>query len=64
MDTKSKEPIYKTVSELSNGGTAEIMRTVSEDNKTVIITRQGKPQAVIISFDKYNKVKYERGIDI
>ena len=64
METKGKEPVYRTVSELSKGGTADIMRAVSDEDKTVIITKQGKPQAVIISFDKYNEIRYERGIDI
>lgn len=61
---KGREPEYRTVSELARGGTPGVIKAVVEEDKTVILTKQGKPQAVIISFDKYNALKYDKGMDI
>ena len=61
---KNKEPEYRAVSELAKGKSPEIIKIVNDEDRPVILTKQGKPTSVIISYERYTKLKYTDNADI
>lgn len=65
--SKKKEPIKQktlyNIAEFNRGQSSKIIRHISEEDETALILKHGKPIAVIISIDKYNKL-LELGTDL
>lgn len=61
---KDRPPEYKNVTDFLRGQASKIFKKVKEDDETVLVTSHGKPTAVIISYDRYTKLKYEDKVDI
>jgi len=57
-------PIYHSVTEFLKGQASRIFKEVNEQDKIVIVNKQNKPQAVVISYDRYKRLKEKEGIDI
>lgn len=60
---KRKLPDYESVTPFLKGQASKILKDVAENDKVLIVQRQNKPQNVIISYDRYKKLK-EEGADI
>lgn len=62
---KSNEiPIYHSVTEFLKGQASRIFSEVNEKDEIVIVNKRNKPQAVIISYDRYIRLKEEKDSDI
>lgn len=62
---KSSEiPVYHSVTEFLKGQASRIFREVSEQDKVVIVNKQNRPQAVVISYDRYKRLKEKEDSDI
>lgn len=62
---KSSEiPVYHSVTEFLKGQASRIFREVSEQDQIVIVNKQNKPQAVVISYDRYKRLKEKERSDI
>ena len=48
---------------IDRGQSSKILREISEDDKTAFIQKNGKPLAVVMSYDRYQRL-YEKGVDI
>lgn len=57
-------PEYHSVTEFLKGQASRIFREVNEDDKIVIVNKQNKPQAVVISYERYIRLKEQEGVDI
>ncbi len=51
------------IAEFNRGQSSKILREISEDDKTAFIQKNGKPLAVVMSYDRYQRL-YEKGVDI
>ena len=56
-------PEMHTMTEMLRGQASKIFDEVSEKNQVVIVNRNSKPCGVIISYDRYKRLKNE-GADI
>lgn len=56
-------PEMHTMTEMLRGQASKIFDDVCEKNQVVIVNRNSKPCGVIISYDRYKKLKNE-GVDI
>ena len=56
-------PDYESVTPFLKGQASKILKDVAENDKVLIVQRQNKPQNVIISYERYKKLK-EEGADI
>lgn len=67
MAKRKKDPVtipdYKTATEFLRGQASKIFEEVAEQDKVVIVNKNSKPHSVIISFERYKKLKDE-GADI
>lgn len=50
-------PEYHSITEFLRGQASRIFSDVKEKDKVVIVNKQNKPQAVIISYDRYIRLK-------
>ena len=57
-------PIYHSVTEFLKGQASRIFREVNAHDKVVIVNKQNKPQVVVISYDRYIRLKEKEGSDI
>lgn len=57
-------PDYRSVTEFLKGQASRIFKEVNEQDKVVIVNKQNKPQAVVISYDRYKRLKEKEGSDI
>lgn len=57
-------PEYRTATQFLRGQASKIFDEVAEQDKVVIVNKHSKPQSVIISYDRYKKLKYDEGMDI
>ncbi|MDD2476430.1 MAG: type II toxin-antitoxin system Phd/YefM family antitoxin [Dysgonamonadaceae bacterium] len=57
-------PIYHSVTEFLKGQASRIFSEVNEKDEIVIVNKRNKPQAVIISYDRYIRLKEEKDSDI
>ncbi len=68
-DNKHISNIYSTlmehinIAEFNRGQSSKILREISEDDKMAFIQKNGKPLAVVMSYDRYQRL-YEKGVDI
>lgn len=60
---KSKIPDYESVTPFLKGQASRIFKDVADKDKVLIVQKQNKPQNVIISYERYKKLKNE-GADI
>lgn len=61
---RSAIPEYHSITEFLRGQASRIFSEVKEDNKVVIVNKQNKPQAVIISYERYIRLKEKNNSDI
>lgn len=63
-DKKIKTPMeHWNIGEFNKGQASKIIRNLSEQDKTAFIQKNGKPIAVIMSYERYQRI-FEQGIDI
>ena len=60
---KSKILDYESVTPFLKGQASRIFKDVADKDKVLIVQKQNKPQNVIISYERYKKLKNE-GADI
>lgn len=57
---KKKEPIKEkelyNITEFNRGQASKIIRKISEEDETALVLKHGKPLAVVISIEKYNRL--------
>lgn len=64
MDSETKKPMgFYNMSDLLKGQSSKIIRKLSENDETAFILKNGKPLAVIISKERYDRL-LKAGIDI
>lgn len=51
------------IAEFNRGQSSKIIRNLVEEDKTAFIQKNGKPIAVVMSYERYLRM-YEAGIDI
>lgn len=54
---------HLNIGEFNRGQASKLIRTLVEDDKTAFIQKNGKPIAVIMSYERYQRI-FEKGIDI
>lgn len=66
MGTKNKNllPEYKTATDFLRGKASKIFKEVSDNDSVVIVNRNSKPQNVIISYERYERLKKNGEVDI
>ena len=57
-------PEYHSITEFLRGQASRIFSDIKEKDKVVIVNKQNKPQAVIISYDRYIRLKEKDNSDI
>ena len=57
-------PEYHSITEFLRGQASRIFTDIKEQDKIVIVNKQNKPQAVIISYDRYIRLKEKESLDI
>ncbi len=65
MDSKKqKSPMeHFNIAEFNRGQSSKIIKNLVEEDKTAFIQKNGKPIAVVMSYERYQRL-YEEGIDI
>lgn len=59
-----KAPIeHVNIGEFNRGQSSKIIRSLVEDDKTAFVQKNGKPIAVIISYERYQRM-FAEGVDI
>lgn len=61
---EERQPEYRNVTDFLRGQASKIFKSIKENDETVFVTNHGKPTAVIISYDRYAKLKYKDKVDI
>lgn len=56
-------PEYRSITEFLRGQSSRIFTELKKEDKVVIVNKQNKPQAVIISYDRYIRLKEQGSID-
>lgn len=51
------------IAEFNRGQSSKIIKNLVEEDKTAFIQKNGKPIAVVMSYERYQRL-YEEGIDI
>lgn len=63
-DKKQKTPIeHFNIGEFNRGQSSKIIRGLAEEDKTAFVLKNGKPIAVMMSYERYQRM-FEKGIDI
>lgn len=63
-DIKGKKLMeHLNIAEFNRGQSSKLLRDLSENDKTAYIQKNGKPIAVVMSYERYQRM-YENGIDI
>ena len=57
-------PEYRSITEFLRGQASRIFSDIKEKDKVVIVNKQNKPQAVIVSYDRYIRLKEKDNLDI
>lgn len=61
---KVKTPIeHLNIGEFNRGQSSKLIRGLVEEDKTAFIQKNGKPIAVVMSYERYQRM-FEQGIDI
>lgn len=56
-------PDYEAITTFQKGQASRIFKEVKEQDKVLIVNKQNKPQNVVISYERYMRLKAE-GADI
>lgn len=56
-------PDYESVTPFLKGQASKIFKEVADSDKVLIVQKQNKPQTVVISYERYLKLKKD-GADI
>lgn len=56
-------PEYEGITSFQKGQASRIFKNVAEEDKILIVSKQNKPQNVIISYERYLRL-IENGIEI
>lgn len=56
-------PDYEAITSFQKGQASRIFKEVREQDKVLIINKQNKPQNVVISYERYIRLR-EEGADI
>lgn len=56
-------PDYQSITAFLKGQASRIFKEVKEQDKVLIVNKQNKPEAVIISYERYERLK-KKGADI
>ncbi len=56
-------PEYRTATEFLKGQASKIFDETAEQDKVVIVNKHSKPHCVVISYERYKKLKSE-GVNI
>lgn len=54
---------HLNIGEFNRGQASKIIRNLVEEDKTAFIQKNGKPMAVIMSYERYQRI-FGKGIDI
>lgn len=61
---KVKTPMeHLNIGEFNRGQSSKLIRGLVEEDKTAFIQKNGKPLAVVMSYERYQRM-FEQGIDI
>ena len=60
---KTKSLDYKPITDFLRGKASIIFREVADNDSVVIVNRNSKPQNVIISFERYERMKESGEVD-
>lgn len=64
LENKRKVPMeHFNIGEFNRGQSSKIIRGLSESDKTAFILKNGKPIAVVLSYERYERL-LTAGIDI
>lgn len=65
MDDQKNKTLMQhiNIAELNRGQASKIIRKLADEDSTAFIQKNGKPMAVIISYERYQRL-FEKGIDI
>lgn len=64
MEKKSKVPMeHFNIGEFNKGQSSKLIRGLSEADKAAFILKNGKPIAVVLSYERYERL-LSNGIDI
>ena len=65
MDSKKQKiPMeHFNIAEFNRGQSSKIIKNLVEEDKTAFIQKNGKPIAVVMSYERYQRL-YKEGIDI
>ncbi len=61
---KYKSLDYKPITDFLRGKASIIFREVADNDSVVIVNRNSKPQNVIISFERYERMKESGEVDL
>lgn len=61
--TSNVNPDYEAITSFQKGQASRIFKEVREQDKVLIINKQNKPQNVVISYERYIRLR-EEGADI
>ena len=63
-ENKSKSVMeHLNIAEFNRGQSSKLIRGLAEEDKTEFIQKNGKPIAVVMSYERYQRM-FEKGIDI
>ena len=64
LEKKSKVPMeHFNIGELNKGQSSKLIRGLSENDKTAFVLKNGKPIAVVLSYERYERLLVA-GVDI
>ena len=61
--TSNVNPDYEAITSFQKGQESRIFREVKDRDKVLIVNKQNKPQNVVISYERYLRLR-EEGADI
>ena len=63
-DKKPKAPMeHLNIAEFNRGQSSKLIRTLVEEDKAAFICKHGKPLAVVISNERYERM-FAQGVDV
>lgn len=64
LEKKSKVPMeHFNIGEFNRGQSSKLIRNLSENDKTAFVLKNGKPIAVVLSYERYERL-LAAGVDI
>ena len=63
-DKRVKTPMeHLNIGEFNRGQSSKLIRGLVEEDKTAFIQKNGKPIAVVMSYERYQRM-FEQGLDL